>query len=92
MASSRLSRCSRVLTSPRARRIPSWSTSAANGSLLTPNEIAIHRVALVVTAAEDSDEPSLLEPILSMSDLDNVEAQSVDAETIKALEELGYIQ
>jgi hypothetical protein len=47
----------------------------ALGLLLTPKEDALQRVALVVTAHEDDDEPSLLEPILSLSIFDSPEPQ-----------------
>ncbi|MDP6061285.1 MAG: terpene cyclase/mutase family protein, partial [Pirellulaceae bacterium] len=48
----------------------------ALGLLLTPNEDERHRVALVVAAQEDDEEPSLLEPMLAVSSFDSPEAES----------------
>jgi len=47
----------------------------ALGLLLTPTENALQRVALVVTAREDDEEPSLLEPILEVSIFDSPQPQ-----------------
>ena len=47
----------------------------ALGLLLTPHEDELRRVALVVTANEDDEEPSLLEPTLTVNIFDSPDAE-----------------